>query len=644
MAKEINKFMKDFNKSVSDIFSQYATKKGVPSVVTTSDLDKLKINTFKGVQINQHHKELIVSAFRRDGLKEGLLAIRDRNADFRHSHEKATADALKEAGVDPTIFGEKYYSMQTMQVGIKKFSKQLDKGEVTPEQFFKVATSLAYVIDTYDKSKTGIEYLAKIHESVIPQLRGVSQLKKDGTAEVKQEYADVFSQLGVSTERLSSLISGKDLPKDLAQETESVNKIDFNLKNEPVQNLTTNGMKIASYAANQSYSLIAAELLKGKMLHGKAMEDVVGGLSDKQQELIMPLLSLNGEENIAQVDKSSFFKEALIGQTVYEIMHGKNISEMFSKEFTDSIPDGLTAEQQETYVYNELVGKILDASVATGALAADNKEDFLFEISKACAKSPEIGAMFPGYQVFMKNEDKQVNISDKSYLFHEGNIYLYDNVDETHITDGKFEEIKDEIKAREEAPRVDARGNELESSFVDLQEANVENFAPNCGNALVNAFVAKHYGEKVEKAIKEEEKLRITKQEISTKQSKTGLYRTLPQYAEYMKMYQNYFSRYGVEISSASATIAAYKERQQAAEKPKEAEVGPAAKPAYVKPEFEVVEGEPGVPPTVLINPTPGFVPKSDPAANPNPTAGPEPTANPNPVAGQNPPDDTPAQ
>ena len=567
MAKDIKEFMEDFNSSFSDITSKYSTKKGVSSISSVGDLKKLGLDSFKGVQINDFHKQLILSAFKRDGLTAGLLAIRDRNSNFRHSHAEATAEALSEAGVDKTIFGERYYSLQTMQVGMKKFSKLVEKGKVNPEQFFKVATSLAYVADTYDKSKVGIEYLSKFHENAIPHFKGVSQLKKDGTAQFKENYETAFSALGVNVEKLAELISGKGLPTDLTHENETVKKTNINLKNEPVQNLTTNGMKQASYAGNQAYSLIVSELMRDKLVNGRSIEASFEALDDTQKELIMPLLSINGEESIKQVASSLKFKEAIIAGTVETLVSQDGFLENLSTDFIHSVPEGLTEQETLDFVRGQIIDKVLDAGVMTGAFAADNTKDFLYEIAKGCAKSEEVCGMFREVQKITNESDPAYGktLSTASYLFHEGNIYAYSHINESFVSDKRFEEIKEEIKIAEEAPIVSEDGFTLKDngSFVDLSEARVENFAPNSGNILVNMFNSLHNDEKIFEAQKEMKKLQITQSENKIQQSKTGLYRSLPQYAEYMKMYQGYFSRFGIPIVSSKDLIAKYSMKEQ---------------------------------------------------------------------------------
>lgn len=541
MAKDIKEFMEGFDASFSDLFSIYAVKKGVSSVSTLTDLEKLGINSFKNTKIGAGEQLRIVNAFRRGGLTSGLIAVRNRNSEFRHSYAEATAEAFADAGVKQTMF-EKYYSMETIQTGIKKLTKRVKDGKVTPEQFFKAATAVAYVSQTYSKSKDGIEYLAKFHEDAIPYFRGVAQLKKDGTAAIKEEYSEAFAKLGVNIDKLASCISGKELPEELTHENETVKKANLNLKNEPLQRLTTNGMKQTAYAGNQAYSVIVSELLKSKLLHGTNVEDSLSALTDQEKELVMPLLSMHGEKSVEDVSKFLDTKEAFIDGIVGRVLEKNPGLEGFSERLLSSVPEDLPLDEKKDLIRDILVEKVIEAGVSTGAFAADKDADFFYELSKGCAKSAELSACFAA-----------PDSENLSFLYHEGEIYVTGQVNNRYVGPRQFQEIKERIELNDERLGCSA----------DLSEARIENFVPNCSNQIVYELNSLHTQEKMQEANQEEIEIKSTQKAISNQQRPTGLYRSLPLYTSYVNMYQNYFQKYGIEIASKNELLAAYHAKEQ---------------------------------------------------------------------------------
>jgi len=557
MAKDTEQFIEEFGKTFEGMFDAYASTKGVYSVINVNDLDKLGINSLKSTRLGTVQQYRVLNAFRRAGTRGGLLVLRDNSKNFRNSKVDAAANAFEEAGVSEGFFS-KYDTMENIQDGMKKISKLVESGDITPEQFFKVATAVAYVSKTYSKSQAGIEYLTQFHEFAVPYFKGVAKLKRDGVPSLKDGYEEMFSTLGINTDRLARCIAGKELPDEIVYESATETKVDFNLSGFPAKKLTTNGMKRFSYAANQTYSLIVSEFLnerlKSRLTNPDSpvqFESIFSRLTDNQKEAMMPFLSIHGEQNFSEVASFLEDRATIIYGIVDQVVGTDSSFKDFSESLRTSIPSGISEGEQLTFVKSRLVEKVIEAGITTGAFATSNDTEFFYELSKGCAKSSELNAMFnPVKTTAPATPGGSVSIiPNPSYLYHEGEIYMYSKpILSKTVGPDKFEEIKSDITAEEESA----------NGFVDLSEARLDNFVPNCPNTIVTVLNKLHAQEKCEELEAENREIELTKRNVNENAMPTGLYRSLPQYTSYVNTYQSYLQRFDIDVVSKAEILAVY--------------------------------------------------------------------------------------
>lgn len=567
MATDIDVFVEGFNTDVNTLFYMYAAKRGVKSVSTIADLGKLGLTdkAFIGsardgervdVKIDTTQQKYILNAFRRGGVVEGLMALRSRNSDFIDSTAEGPAEAFKSAGVIESFFN-KYDSMEMVQEGMKKLAGRVEDGKITKAQFFKAATAVAYVSHVYKASEGGIKYLTQFHDYAIPYFKGVVQLKKDGTAAFKDNYNKMFEALGVDTERLSEIISGKEIPEELTHESGYETKLNYNLKKYPIQRLTTNGMKQFALAGDQAYSLIVSDLITSEV------KDRISAYQAKKAEIIESRAdddeSSLTDEQIAQRAQQDYELNSILGKQ-YDCGKVSNFIDRADDNLRDVVLSFLSRNGENSvdevagFLTSRIKGvgevvktalqinpgidqavliqNVVEAAVSTGAFAAETDTDFMFKLSKGCAKSPELKEMF-----------KDLDPIQAGFLYHEGEVYSCE-VDKagTTITEKEFESIKGKIEGKE----LEAGGS------VDLKEARLDNFVVN-PNPCAAAAAEMHAD--LLKAEKEEEAEQVERTFERSKDpggSTSGLYRSLTQYSNAVGRFMSYYERYGIEIPSMS--------------------------------------------------------------------------------------------